>query len=282
MIVPLSRGREKRPESTVETFATGGCRMGAGSTHTTHLNLGKAVAACCFGSIFSACFMKNEEKYGGACDGWEKTGEAALAASPQKGTMTAHEDARVTTRSTCDHILESSARADGSEGIPSRHASRASKHIPQVNPQCRTRAFLLSRQYRSDLPGQFIPYPRDNVNHAVRARCAVDKKTNLRVTERQRVAFRRGRPPWRFSPTRSPVAPGEDAGEERDGLLNDRQSGADIYLHGVRIEGGNVSPQGPQRARGARGQHEGRPASSIQRQVSAHDEQGREYPHDPP
>ena len=96
---------------------------------------------------------------------WEKTGEAAQAASPQKGTMTAHEDVRVTTRSTCDHILESSARADGSEGIPSRHASRASKHIPQVNPQCRTRAFLLSRQYRSDLPGQFIPYPRDNVNH---------------------------------------------------------------------------------------------------------------------
>lgn len=72
MIVPLSRGREKRPESTVETFTTGGCRMGAGSTHTTHLNLGKAVAACCFGSIFSACFMKNEEKYGGACDGMGK------------------------------------------------------------------------------------------------------------------------------------------------------------------------------------------------------------------
>ena len=84
------------------------------------------------------------------------------------------------------------------------------------------------------------------------------------------------------SPTRSPVAPGEDADKERDDFLNDIQSGTDIYLPGMRIEGGNVSPQGPQRAHGARGQHEGRPASSIQRQVSAHDEQGREYPHDPP
>ena len=46
---------------------------------------------------------------------------------------------RVRLRSDPDQILKSSARTDDSEGIPSRHASRASKLLPQVNPHCRIR-----------------------------------------------------------------------------------------------------------------------------------------------
>ena len=67
---------------------------------------------------------------------------------------------------TARQLLKSWARTDNSfaEGIPSRHASRASKLLPQVNPHCRIRALLLSWEKIVAEPFVvFIPHRRRNV-----------------------------------------------------------------------------------------------------------------------